>query len=221
MLGIGNINVVEWDVADKDKAKRVVQNIKERLFTPYGIKFLDPPWIPSYTDNRGITYEAGRVQHGGLWPLAINDVVRAEIKAGWTDSAFEHFLENRMDRVYSRLKMWEGGNELSFICPMEWIDTDLTFPVTSILFLCTSGSWIETLLEHILGIGVGYDELQIEPHFPSFWNYAKISNLRIGESTWEIEIKGNGKVKEISVDGVKTEKIRIIPGKHQVVINLA
>lgn len=221
MLGIGNINVVEWGVPGKDKAKRVLQNIKGRLFTPYGMKFLDPPWIPSYTDNRGITYEAGRVQQGGLWPLAINDFARAEIKVGLVEEAFRHFLENRIDKSYSRFKMWEKGKELSFICPMEWVDTDLVIPVTSILFLCTSASWTETLLEHILGIKVGYDEIQIKPSFPSSWNYAKLSNLRIGESTWKIEIKGNGEVKEMFVDGVKAKKVRIIPGKHQVTMNLA
>ena len=221
MLGIGNINVVEWGIPNKDKAVRVLQNIRERLFTPYGIKFLDPPWVPSYTDPRGVTYEAGQVQQGGLWPLAINDLARAEIKTGYAEAAFEYFRELRMDRLYSRFKMWEDGKELSFICPMEWVDTDIAMPVTSVLFLVTSSTWSETLLEHILGIKVGYEEIKIKPAFPLSWNQAEISNLKIGDSEWDIKIKGNGEVKEIFVDGVKTEKIRIMPSKHRIVVNLA
>jgi len=221
MLGIGNINVVEWGIANQDQALRVLQNVRGRLFTPYGIKFLDPPWIPSYTDHRGVTYEAGQVQQGGIWPLAINDLARAEIKTGHSETAFGYFRELGMDRLYSRFKMWENGKELSFLCPMEWVDTDLTLPVTSVLFLVTSSTWSETLLEHILGIKAGYEELKIKPSFPSSWNHAEISNLRVGESEWDITINGNGEVKETFVDGIKTDRIRIVPGKHRIIVNMA
>jgi len=221
MLGIGNINVVEWGVAEGERARRVLENVKGRLYTPHGVRFLDPPWVPSYTDNRGITYEAGRVQQGGLWPLAINDLVRAEIKAGLFQGAFAHFRELRIDRMYSRVKLQEEGKESSFICPMEWVDTDLTMPVTSVLFLVTSSTWAETLLEHILGIKVGYEEIQVKPALPPSWDGAKISRVKVGESEWEIEIRGNGDVKTIFVDGTRTERIKITPGRHRVTVDLA
>lgn len=215
MLGIGNINVVEWEVPDQERAGKTLQSIIARLFTPYGMKFIDPSWVPFYDDGK-CKYASGQVQQGGLWPLAINDLARAEIKYGFTEEAFKHFLELRLDRQYARFKTWDKGKELSFIYPMEWVDTDLSIPVTSGLFLVTSCTWSETLLEYILGIKIGFEEIKIKPALLPSWDYVNINNLKIDDSVWDIQIKGNGQVKEIKVDGKRTEKIKIESGRHKI-----
>ena len=116
--------------------------------------------------------------------------------------------------------MQEKGKELSFLRCGEWVDTDLTFPVTSIPYMLTAAIFNETLLEYFIGIKVGYEEIQVEPHLPSSWDYAKVSNLRIGDSEWAIEIRGGGEIKQILLDGAETQTIPITPGKHQIEIKL-
>lgn len=223
MISWGSIAAVLWEVADEEKAVRAVENVKKRLFTPYGLKFYEPPWVPSYTDaDSGITYEAGRCQNGAYWHCwhSISSLVKAEIMVGKTEQAFKDFLEIRLDNIYSRFTMREKGKDLHFLRCGEWTDTDLTFPVTSIPYMLTAAMYNQTLLEDIIGIKVGYNELQIQPHLPSSWNYAKVANLKIGNSEWAIEIHGRGEVEKILLDGVEIETIPITPGKHQVDIAL-
>jgi hypothetical protein len=226
MVAWSTLVAVLWGVADGDRAQKALRTVKERLFTPYGLKFFDPHWSPSYTDVRGAcTYEAGRIQNGAYWHCwwSIESLVSAEIMVGKSEEAFKDFLEVRLDTIYSRFRMKEKGKEMSFVRAGEWTDTDLTFPITSIPYTITAAFFNQTLLESILGINVGYGELRIEPHLPSSWNHAKVSNLKIGDSEWSIEIQGNGKVMKMILDEKETSSLSLplTPGPHHVKLLLS
>jgi len=219
MISWGSLVAVLWGVADGEKAARVVENVKQRLFSPYGMKFFDPAWAPSYSDSKvGLTYEEGRVQNGAHWHCwwSTSTLVRAEIMLGKTEEAFKDLLEVRLDNLYSRFKMREKGKELSFLRAGEWTDTDLTFPVTSIPYMLTAAFFNETLLEYILGIQATYDEIRVKPHLPASWNGASVSDLKLGDSQWTVEIRGAGEAQEILLDGARTETVPITPGKHHI-----
>lgn len=219
MISWGSLAAVLWGVADKEKGTRAIENVKQRLFSPYGMKFFDPVWAPSYSDSKvGLTYQEGRIQNGAYWHCwwSISTLVRAELMLGKTEEAFKDLLEVRLDRLYSRFKMREKGKEMSFLRAGEWTDSDLTFPVTSIPYMLTAAFFNETLIEHVLGISVTYDEIRVEPRLPASWNGASVSDLKLGDSEWTVEIRGSGEAREMLLDGARTETIPITPGKHHI-----
>lgn len=218
MISWGSLVAVVWGVADQEMAGRVISNIRQRLWSPWGMKFIDPPWSPSYTDSKGITYAAGRQLNGAYWLCwySTEYLIRAQILQGDYRQAFADLLEIRLDNVYRRCTMSEKGRDLRFVRSGEWIDTDLTFPVTSIPYTLTAAFYNQALVEAILGITVEYDRIRIEPHLPCSWPGARLSNLTIGDSVWDIQIRGNGNVSRITMDGEETSTLPIETGRHSV-----
>jgi len=216
---------VVWGVAEGARGETALKTVRQRLLTPYGMKFADPPWEPVYTDAKGAaTYEAGRVQNGGYWQAwwSIPTFAGAQILLGQTEQAFADFLEVRLDRLYERFTLSEKGRTCRFLTIGEWIDTDLTFPITSVPYAVTCGLHNQTLIESFVGVQVGYDSLTIDPHLPAAWDRVDLKNLRVGDSTWNIEIRGRGRLARVTVDGSQrpSNRIPITPGEHAVRVDL-
>jgi hypothetical protein len=221
MLSSGSLVAAVWGVADDEQSVRVIRNVRERLWSPLGVKFLDPPWAPNYVDPHGPTYAAGRQINGGYWLCwyTMEYLVRAEILQGQWDQAFEDLCDIRLDTTYRRCTMTEKGRALRFVRSGEWIDYDLTFPVTSIPYTLSAAFFNQTLIEAVLGITVAYDRLVIEPHLPSAWPGASLTDLTIGDSVWDIQIHGRGPVRRIVLDGQAVSALPITPGRHHVEIS--
>ncbi len=222
MVSWGTLVAVLWGVAEGDRAGKAMRTIRERLFTPCGLKFFDPHWSPSYTDVKGQTYEAGRVQNGAFWHTwwSLNTYITANLLLGNVEEGLAAFREVRLDTTYARFKMKEMGKELSFIHCGEMTDTDMTFPVDVIPYTLTAAFFNQMFLEAILGVRIEYDILRIEPHLPASWDKATISNLNIGDSVWTIEMSRSGTPAGILLDSRETRMIPITPGKHLVQIAL-
>jgi len=73
-----------------------------------------------------------------------------------------------------------------------------------------------------VGVQVGYDSLTIDPHLPAAWDRVDLKNLRVGDSTWNIEIRGRGRLARVTVDGSQrpSNRIPITPGEHAVRVDL-
>ena len=223
MVSWGTLVAVLWGVAEGDRARKALRTIKKRLYAPYGLKFFDPHWSPSYTDvKEAATYEAGRVQNGAYWQTwwSLDIFITAQLLSGNIEEGLEVLHDVRLDTIYARFKMKEKGKELSFIRSGEWTDTDMTFPVTSIPYTLTAAFFNQTLLEAILGIHIDYGFLRIEPHLPTSWDKATVSNLTIGDSVWTIEMRRQGTPARILLDSRETKTIPITPGKHVVQVVL-
>jgi len=219
MISWGSLVAVVWGVARDERGQNAIRRVKERLLNPQGMKFFDPEWRPGYTDAKGAaTYEAGRVQNGAYWHCwwSLDTYVSAQMKLGNVEEGLRVFQDLRLDTIYSRFRMREKGKEMSFLRAGEWTDSDMTFPVTSIPYTLTAAFYNQMLIESIFGIEIGFDELRINPNLPAEWNGAKISNLKIGDSEWSIEIRGTGNVKKIILDEKEATALPLTPGPHQV-----
>lgn len=224
MISWSSLVAVAWGVAEGVRGQRAIQSVKERLLSPYGMKFFDPAWQPAYTDAKGAaTYAAGRVQNGAYWHCwwSLDTYVAAQLKLGNVAEGLRVLRDLRLDTIYARFKMREKGQDLSFLRAGEWTDFDMTFPLTSIPYTLTAAFFNQMLLESIMGIQVGFDELQVNPHLPPEWHGATISNLRIGDSEWSIAIRRGGSTKTMLMDGKETPSLPLTPGKHEVQIILA
>jgi cellobiose phosphorylase len=223
MISWGTLVAVLWGVAEGDRAKKALQSVKERLLTPYGMKFFDPCWSPSYTDVKKVgTYEIGRIQNGAHWHTWwVNDTyITCQIMLGNTEEALRALHDIRLDTTNDRFKMTEKGKEMSFVRAGEWTDTDITFPVTSIPYTLTAGFFNQMLIEAVLGIKVDYDTLRVEPHIPADWDNVKISDLTIGDSIFDIEIRRDGTAPRTLLDSKETNIISITSGRHRVEVIL-
>jgi cellobiose phosphorylase len=109
---------------------------------------------------------------------------------------------------------------MHFLPVGECVDADMTFGVTNIPYTITAGFFNEALLESVLGVRVGFDGIRIDPHLPAAWQGARICNLTVGESVWDIEINGHGVVRRVIADGQDVRVLPLTKGRHHAEVRM-
>lgn len=215
--GIFYLNPQTWsiiaNIASEDRSKIVLQKIKEKLSTKYGVKLFDKPYTKYYPELGGIsTFPPGLKENGAIFCHTNPWLVIAECVMGNGDIAFQ-YLESfsPISKVFNQ--------EIHKTEPYIYSQM-ITGPAHS-KFGQAKNSWLTgtaawsyyAMTDWILGIRPDYKGLLVDPCIPKDWEDIIIKRLFRG-SHYTISIsnpnhKSKG-IKEVTIDDVPS-KTNLIP----------
>ncbi|MBQ8945509.1 MAG: N,N'-diacetylchitobiose phosphorylase [Lachnospiraceae bacterium] len=196
--------------AEEDKGELALEQIHEKLATPYGIMHNAPAYTTPDDEigfiarvYPGLKENASIFSHPNPW------VWSAECRMGHGNRAFEYYrslcpfyqnddIETRWSEPYSYCQFISGRDHT-------------TYGRAHHPFMTGSGGWAYYAVTHyMLGIRPGFDELIIDPCIPEQWEEFSVQRKYRG-STYHILVKNPGHrqkgVKKILLDGTVVDKI--------------
>ena len=198
--------------APKDKGIKAMDSVYKYLFTPYGIMLNSPAYTKSNEDigfvtrvYPGLKENASIFSHPNPWAWA------AECKLGRGDRAMEFY--NALCPYYQNDMIEIREAEPYSYCQFIMGKAHTAFGRARHPFMTGTGGWAYfSATRYMLGIRPQFDELIIDPCIPGEWNGFKAQRKWRG-ATYKIEVENPNHVmkgiKEISVDGIKVDKINI------------
>ncbi|HEX3029181.1 MAG TPA: glycosyl hydrolase family 65 protein [Clostridia bacterium] len=175
------LNPQSWGVisgfSDVEKAYISMENVHEKLNTPYGVKLLDPPYQKYYFDGALMhIFNPDTKENGGIFSQPQGWVILAESLLGHGNRAFEYFSESSPASLNDKaeIRVMEpyvhGQFTESTRSPFEgrshvhW----LTGTASTVMVGCVEG---------ILGMRPDADGLKINPAIPSEWEGFQIKKM--------------------------------------------
>lgn len=198
--------------APKDKGIKAMDSVYKYLFTPYGIMLNSPAYTKPNEDigfvtrvYPGLKENASIFSHPNPWAWA------AECKLGRGDRAMEFY--NALCPYYQNDMIEIREAEPYSYCQFIMGKAHTAFGRARHPFMTGTGGWAYfSATRYMLGIRPQFDELIIDPCIPGEWNEFKAQRKWRG-ATYKIEVENPSHVmkgiKEISVDGIKVDKINI------------
>lgn len=198
--------------APKDKGIKAMDSVYKYLFTPYGIMLNSPEYTKPNEDigfvtrvYPGLKENASIFSHPNPWAWA------AECKLGRGDRAMEFY--NALCPYYQNDMIEIREAEPYSYCQFIMGKAHTAFGRARHPFMTGTGGWAYfSATRYMLGIRPQFDELIIDPCIPGEWNGFKAQRKWRG-ATYKIEVENPSHVmkgiKEISVDGIKVDKINI------------
>lgn len=198
--------------APKDKGIKAMDSVYKYLFTPYGIMLNSPAYTKPNEDigfvtrvYPGLKENASIFSHPNPWAWA------AECKLGRGDRAMEFY--NALCPYYQNDMIEIREAEPYSYCQFIMGKAHTAFGRARHPFMTGTGGWAYfSATRYMLGIRPQFDELIIDPCIPGEWNGFKAQRKWSG-ATYKIEVENPNHVmkgiKEISVDGIKVDKINI------------
>ena len=198
--------------APKDKGIKAMDSVYKYLFTPYGIMLNSPAYTKPNEDigfvtrvYPGLKENASIFSHPNPWAWA------AECKLGRGDRAMEFY--NALCPYYQNDMIEIREAEPYSYCQFIMGKAHTAFGRARHPFMTGTGGWAYfSATRYMLGIRPQFDELIIDPCIPGEWNGFKAQRKWRG-ATYKIEVENPSHVmkgiKEISVDGIKVDKINM------------
>ncbi|MCX6244062.1 MAG: GH116 family glycosyl hydrolase [Bacteroidetes bacterium] len=160
-------------IGDADKARPVLDQLASNAFsTNWGTRIIrdDSPF-----------FKPTGYHYGSVWPLFTGWTALAEYAYGNYPQGFSHIMNN-----LNLYKNWGQG----FV---EEVMNGATYEPSGV---CPHQCWSETMvlqpaIEGMLGLKVKAQENKIEfaPHFPADWDSARVINIRMGNASFDFEMK--------------------------------
>lgn len=193
------LNPQSWAVisghAGKERARKILGVVKERLSTKYGIMICDPPYVnEELSVIRAVLFNPGMKENGSIFNHTQGWIVMAETLAGNGDNAFEYF----------RSSMPASYNEQADIRQIEpYVYSQSTHGkhsshhgASSLPWLTGAATWAYyAATQYILGIQPDYTGIHINPCIPGNWEKLNITRYFRGK-TLHIEIRNPGKIQK-------------------------
>lgn len=169
------LNPQSWAVisslASKEQADIIMDNVYERLNTPYGAILMDPPYHAHAFDGAlTVIYNQGTKENAGIFSQSQGWLILAEALCGHGERAFTYFMENapaaqndqaeiRHLEPYCYGQFTEGKASEHFgRSHVHW----LTGTASTVMVGCVEG---------ILGIRPDLDGIRIAPSIPKNWDH--------------------------------------------------
>ena len=191
------LNPQSWSVisglATKEQADAALNNVYERLNTPYGAILMDPPYHAHAFDGAlAVIYNQGTKENSGIFSQSQGWLILAEALSGHGERAFTYFMENapaaqndkaeiRHLEPYCYGQFTEGKASEHFgRSHVHW----LTGTASTVMVGCVEG---------ILGLRPDIDGIKLAPSIPKSWgNFEMDKNFR-GKHLHIIVENPNGK----------------------------
>jgi cellobiose phosphorylase len=200
------LNPQVWSVisgaASSRQAEEAMKQVREQLFTGYGIRLCAPAYTSSdYNIVRAMLMNPGQKENGGIFVHTQGWAVMAESMLGHGNQAFE-YLRAYMPAAYNqRAEIREI--EPYVVCQSTHGPESPRFGASRLPWLSGSATWTYyAVSQYILGIRPGYKGIQINPSIPSDWKGFTASRLFRGK-TLKITVSNPGGVEY----GVKSLRV--------------
>ena len=172
------LNPQSWSVisglAQQSQAEQAMDNVWNRLNTPYGAILMDPPYHAHAFDGAlAVIYNAGVKENAGIFSQSQGWLILAEALLGHGDRAFTYYKENapsmqndqaeiRQIEPYAFGQFTEGpASPHAGRSHVHW----LTGTASTVMVGCVEG---------ILGMRPGLHGLKIAPSIPKEWRELEI-----------------------------------------------
>jgi N,N'-diacetylchitobiose phosphorylase len=206
------LNPQSWSIlsghANEEQSKKVMEAVKERLATDYGIMVVSPPYektdhrvVKASLFNKGMKENASIFCHTQGWAIA------AETILGNGNQAYE-YLRSFMPSAYNT-KAEVREIEPYVYCQYTHSKYSPRYGASRLPWLSGSATWAYyTASQYILGIQTDYKGLRIDPCIPSSWKEFSI-NRNFRNKKLDIKV-GNSSgvqkgVKKIILNGKEIE----------------
>ncbi len=200
------LNPQVWSVmsgaASPQQAEEAMKQVREQLFTGYGIRICAPAYTSSdYNIVRAMLMNPGQKENGGIFVHTQGWAVMAESMLGHGNQAYE-YLRAYMPAAYNqRAEIREI--EPYVVCQSTHGPESPRFGASRLPWLSGSATWTYyAVSQFILGIRPGYNGIQINPSIPSDWKGFTASRLFRGK-TLKITVSNPGGVEY----GVKSLRV--------------
>lgn len=200
--------------APQDKGEKAMDSVEKYLYTPYGIMLNAPAYTRPDDDIGFVTRvypglkENGAVfSHPNPWAWA------AECKLGRGDKAMKFY--NALCPYYQNDMIEIRESEPYSYCQFIVGKDHTAYGRARHPFMTGSGGWSYfSATRYILGIRPQFDSLLVDPCIPADWKEFEATRVFRG-AEYHIRVENPDGVmkgvKEIWVDGTKSEKIPVMP----------
>jgi glycogen debranching enzyme len=156
------------------------------MFSRWASSEFSTDWGTRIVSDRTSFYDPISYHQGTVWPLYTGWVSVAEYRAGRPLSGYAHLRQNA-DLIWSQ----DIGNAT------ELLSGQFFQPLgrSTAHQLWSAAMIISPIIRGLFGLewNAAANELSVTPSLPADWDYAKLSNIPIGKSRVDLEIKrGNG-----------------------------
>ncbi|MBN1953052.1 MAG: hypothetical protein JW801_17740 [Bacteroidales bacterium] len=223
------LNPQTWSIisghADDEKAGKVLQQIRDNLFTEYGIMVCNPPYTEmDETVIKATLFNPGTKENGGIFCHTQGWAVMAEAMHGNGNQAYKYYRAYLPAACNTKAEIREI--EPYVYCQSTHSTYSPRFGASRLPWLSGAATWaFFSASQYILGVRPGYDGLTIDPCIPSDWDEIKI-NRRFRGKMLNITVKNpDGKekgVKSLTINGIKLESnfipVSEIKGENEVMV---
>lgn len=224
------INTQSWAVLSESTTKErgisAMNAVMERLDCGYGLMKLYPPLQRNYPSKANeLTFaQPGIGENGGVFCHASTWAIIAQCMLGNNNLAYKIYRDMLPDRIIDKFgvdcyKAEPYVYSSNIRAPMA-----LSAGSAGVSWLSGTAAWmLIAVQQYILGLKPTMKGLKISPCIPDAWEYVSVQRV-FRNCTYEIRIdnrlrKGN-QVKEIRVDGKKTDSDVVAPRKDKLKIEV-
>ncbi len=173
------LNPQTWSIisghANGEKAEKVLSQIRNRLFTDYGIMVCDPPYTKTDVEViKAPLFNAGTKENGGIFCHTQGWAVMAETMYGHGNQAYKYFRAFMPAAYNTKAEIREI--EPYVYCQSTHSKYSPRYGASRLPWLSGAATWaFYSASQYILGIRPEYKGLTIDPCIPAEWDDIKIS----------------------------------------------
>ncbi len=202
------LNPQTWSIisghASSEKAEKVLSQIRNRLFTDYGIMVCDPPYTKTDVEViKAPLFNAGTKENGGIFCHTQGWAVMAETMYGHGNQAYKYFRAFMPAAYNTKAEIREI--EPYVYCQSTHSKYSPRYGASRLPWLSGAATWaFYSASQYILGIQPEYEGLTIDPCIPAEWNKIRISR-RFRNKILNIIIKNPDRkekgIRSLSING--------------------
>jgi cellobiose phosphorylase len=200
------LNTQSWalitGIADEAQREKLLRACREHLLTPCGYRLLYPPYLKRNDHIGRISYlEPGICENGTVYSHVNAFFFLAQLKQGMGDEAYETF--RRLSPGYAETPDSPKQAIPPYIYANAYYAPEHRNNALQAEFTWVTGSvawWLESAMEHLLGVQRGYCGLSINPTLPMSWDHASLRRTFRGKQ-FHIHINRTGK-RSLALNGI-------------------
>ena len=202
------LNPQTWSIisghANDLKSEKVLKQVRNRLFTQYGIMVCDPPYVKTDVEViKASLFNAGTKENAGIFCHTQGWAIMAEAMRGNGNRAYEYFRAYMPAAYNTRAEIREI--EPYVYCQSTHSKYSPRYGASRLPWLSGAATWaFYSISQYILGIRPEYEGLTLDPCIPSGWDTVRITR-RFRNKTLNITINNPNKrekgIKSLSING--------------------